>query len=73
MELRNLLFSEEKLSVPDGFIGGAIVCIEGTAICGYPCCPWISEGIPFCMAGDDEADANLGPTDEREADLCFVS
>ena len=40
---------------------------------GYGCCPCMSDGIPDCMAGDDEAEAILGPTDDRDADFCRVS
>lgn len=31
------------------------------------------EGSPVCKAGEDEADAILGPTEDRDADFCRVS
>ena len=33
----------------------------------------MSEGSPVCSAGDEEAEAILGPTEERDADFCRVS
>lgn len=69
----SLFVSGEKLSVPCGFIGGAMFWIDGIVNCGYPCCPWMSDGKPVCIAGDDEADAIFGPIDDREDDFCLVS
>ena len=70
-----LLFaSGEKLSVPAGFIGGAIFCMEGIVMwAGYGCWPCMSEGRPACIAGDDEAEVSLGAPDGRDADFCLVS
>lgn len=33
----------------------------------------MSDGMPVCMAGDDEAEAIFGPTEDRDADFCLVS
>jgi hypothetical protein len=33
----------------------------------------MSDGIPVCMAGDEEAEAIFGPTEDLEADFCLVS
>jgi len=43
--------------------GGAI---DGIARGGYCWCGGMSEGCPLAMAGDEEADAILGPVDARD-------
>lgn len=40
---------------------------------GYGCCPCMSDDIPDGIAGDDDAEATLGSTDDRDADSFLVS
>jgi len=40
---------------------------------GYGGCPCMSDGIPVCKAGDEDAEAIFGPTEDRDADFCRVS
>lgn len=47
--------------------------MDGIVSWGYECWTWISEGMPDGIAGDEEAEAILGPTEDRELDFCRVS
>ena len=47
--------------------------MDGIVIWEYGCCECMSDGCPLEMAGEDDAEAILGPTEDLDADFCRVS
>ena len=54
-------------------MGGGMFWMEGIVSWGYELCPCMSEGSPVWRAGEEEAEAILGPTEDLEVDFCLVS